>query len=165
MSFIEHSDPKVARIGTLALFANADRKSLATLASVADEVMVEAGHTLITQGHHHGEGFVIERGTAVVEVDGEVVAEIPEGEMIGELGLLDPGPASATVKAKTDMTVLVIPSNRFDQIMDENPAMVKAVARELAARLRAMDARPHWQLVGTVRTEVRETVVITEPGS
>ena len=49
------------------------------------------------------------------------------------------GTRSATVRAKTEMKVLLIPYNRFDQVMDENPAMVKGIARELARRLRAMD--------------------------
>ena len=163
MSFTDHADPKIERIGKLPLFASAGRAALATVAEAADEVSVAAGHVLITQGHRHGEGFVIEQGTAEVEIDGEVVAEIPEGEMIGELGLLDPGPATATVRAKTDLTLLVIPANRFDQIMDQNPDMVKAIARELATRLRAMDARPHWELIRTVRTTAARAVIIHSP--
>lgn len=76
-------------------------------------------------------------------VDGEVVAEIPVGEMIGELGMFIRGPASATVRAKTDMTVLVLPHNRVDQSLQENPTAVLGVAKEPAARLRAMDANQH----------------------
>ena len=143
MSLIDHNDPKVARIHGLPLFRDADKKALGHLASAVDEVTIDAGHTLISQGHNHTEGFVIEQGQAEVVVDGEVVAEIPAGEMIGELGMFIRGPASATVRAKTDMTVLVLPYNRVDQILEENPAMVLGVAKELAGRLRAMDAKQH----------------------
>jgi CRP-like cAMP-binding protein len=132
---------KTKRIHNLPFFKSASKGALEHLASAADEVSIEAGHRLISQGQHHNEGFVIESGVAEVEVDGVVVAEIPEGEMIGELAFFDRGPATATVKAKTAMTVLVIPYNRFDQIMDDNPEMVKAIARELAGRLRTMDAK------------------------
>jgi CRP/FNR family transcriptional regulator, cyclic AMP receptor protein len=134
-------DSKVSRIQAISFFRDADKKALEHLESAADEVTVPAGHTLIEQGHNHNEGLIVESGTAEVIIDGEVVAEIPEGEIIGELALLARGPASATVRAKTDMRLLVIPFNRFDQIMNENPAMVKAIARDLAIRLRAMDAR------------------------
>lgn len=134
-------DKKVARIQAISFFRNADKKALEHLESAADEVTVPAGHILIEQGHHHNEGMIVENGTAEVLLDGAVVAEIAEGEVIGELAMLDRGPATATVRAKTGMTLLVIPFNRFDQIMEDNPAMVKAIAHDLAIRLRAMDAR------------------------
>ncbi|MEZ5230647.1 MAG: hypothetical protein R2710_29440 [Acidimicrobiales bacterium] len=35
---------------------------------------------------------------------------------------------------------MVIPHNRFDQILDDNPALTKAVAKKLAMRLHEMDA-------------------------
>ncbi|MEM7340567.1 MAG: cyclic nucleotide-binding domain-containing protein [Actinomycetota bacterium] len=138
---IRHPNPKVERLSRLPLFAQADAKALTTVASAADEVAVPSGRALITQGHRHAEGFVIVSGTVEVEIDGEIVAEISDGEIVGELGLLDPGPATATVRAKTDLDVLVIPANRFSQIMDEVPSLVRAIANELARRLRAMDAR------------------------
>lgn len=134
-------DRKATRIQALSFFRQADKKALEHLESAADEVNVPAGHTLIEQGHIHNDGMIVEQGTAEVVIDGSVVAEIGEGQIIGELALLARGPATATVRAKTDMTLLVIPFNRFDQIMDDNPAMVKGIAHDLAARLRAMDAR------------------------
>jgi CRP-like cAMP-binding protein len=131
------NDRKATRIQAISFFRDADKKALEHLESAADEVNVPAGHTLIAQGHMHNEGMIVEQGTAEVVIDGNVVAEIGEGQIIGELALLAPGPATATVRAKSDMTLLVIPFNRFDQIMDDNPAMVKAIAQELAGRLRA----------------------------
>ncbi len=141
MGMYVSKDTKVARIKAISFFRDADRKALEHLESAADEVSVPAGHVLIEQGHNHNEGLIVEAGTAEVVIDGNAVAEIGAGEIIGELALLARGPATATVKAKTDMTLLVIPFNRFDQIMNDNPAMVKGIARDLAARLRAMDAR------------------------
>lgn len=138
---VRHQDPKAKRIQELDCFAQADRKALRHLVSATDEVDIEAGHTLISAGHNHEEGFVVERGRAEVIIDGLVVAEIGEGQMIGELSMFDRQPASATVRAKTDMTLLVLPYNRVEQILDDNPAMVRAVAKGLAARLRATDAK------------------------
>jgi CRP/FNR family transcriptional regulator, cyclic AMP receptor protein len=137
------TNPKEARIQAIPMFADADRKALERLVEPADEVTVPAGHVLTQQGQHHHELFIIESGTAEVVVDGKTVADIPAGQMIGELSLFDRGSASATVRAATEMTLMVLPYNRVDQIMDDNPTMVRAVAAELAARLRAMDARAH----------------------
>lgn len=136
-----HNDAKIDRLHASKLFARCDKKALTDLASAVDEVSVASGRTLFTQGSRHNEAYVIQSGTAEVLVDGNVVGEIPAGELIGEISLFDPGPASATVQAKTDMELLVIPHNRFAQILDQTPGLAAAIARELAVRLRNTDAR------------------------
>ncbi len=135
------TDPKEERLKKLPLFKGADERAIDHLASAADEVTVAADHVLIRQGHHHQEMFVLESGSAVVEIDGTRVADIPAGEFVGELGYFNQGPASATVKTAEESVVLVIPYNRFEQILDDNPRMVRAIAAELAERLEATDLR------------------------
>ena len=134
-----HEDAKVGRLKAIPLFADASRTALRHLATAADEVSVPVGTTLIHQGHDHHEGYVVVTGIVDVVVDGEKVAEVGEGEMIGELGLFGQRPASATVKAQTPVEALVIPYNRFDQILDDNPSLTKTIATKLAARLHGMD--------------------------
>ncbi|MGI9599393.1 MAG: cyclic nucleotide-binding domain-containing protein [Acidimicrobiales bacterium] len=134
-------DVKERRLAGLRLFRGADAKAIRHLASAADEVSVGAGHVLIRQGHNHQELYIIESGGAVVEVDDEQVAEIPAGELIGELGYFVRTTASATVTTSADSTVMVIPYNRFAQILGENPGLVLTIATELAERLHAMDVR------------------------
>lgn len=135
------SDPKEDRLRRLALFKGADREAIDHLASAADEVTVGAGHTLINQGHHHQEMYVLESGGAVVEIDGNQVAEIAAGEFVGELGYFNRSAASATVKTSVESEVLVIPYNRFEQILDDNPHLVRAIAAELADRLQQTDLK------------------------
>lgn len=135
------SDAKEERLRRLALFKGADRQAIDHLASAADEVTVKAGHTLITQGRHHQEMFVLESGSAMVEIDGQKVADIPAGEFVGELGYFTRGPASATVKTTAESEILVIPYNRFEQILDDNPQLVRTIVAELAERLQATDLR------------------------
>ncbi len=133
-------DPKSKRLRAIPFFAEADEQALSHLLSAADEVQVKAGHDLINEGHHYGEGYVVVSGTIGVFVGGEEVAEIGPGELIGELALLTRDVvSSATVIAKTDAELLVIPYNRFDQILEDNPALVRTIATQLAHRLRAMD--------------------------
>ncbi len=133
------SDGKADRLRNLPMFKGADNEAIEHLASAADEVTVQPGHTLISQGRHHQEMYVLEKGTAGVEINGDQVAEIPAGEFVGELGYFTKAPATATVKTLTECTLLVIPYNRFEQILEDNPAMVRAIAAELAERLQATD--------------------------
>lgn len=136
-------DAKIDRIHQTPLFRRADRKALHDLAHVLDEVDVAAGQAVITQGHQHRESYIIERGTLGVFVDDDEVAEIPTGEMVGEIALLAPGPATATVRTKSDATLLVIPHNAFHQVLADAPDLYRHIATELAHRLRAMDAQHH----------------------
>ncbi len=134
------SDAKIDRLRSIELFKHADKKALTHLASAADEATLSAGTRLLTEGHLHNEGYVIVSGSVEVTVGGDVVAEIPAGELIGELALLTAkSVASATVTATTETSVLVIPYNRFDEILDDNPALTKAIATQLANRLIKMD--------------------------
>ncbi len=131
------SNPKKDRLLELRLFQGADDTALDHLASAVDEVTVDAGHTLITQGSHHSEIIVLASGSATVEIDGSKVADIPAGEFVGELSFFNRGMASATVKAAERSDIMVIPYNRFNQILDDNPRLVRAIAAELAERLEA----------------------------
>lgn len=133
-------DPKLERLHAAPLFAACDKKELERLAQAIETIDIEAGRTLIRQGSHNHEAFVIESGEADVFVDDTHVATIPAGEMVGEIGMLTRMTASATVKAKTDMTVLLIPHQRFDSIAADTPGLGMAIAKELAARLHATDA-------------------------
>ena len=135
------SDPKAERLRKISLFKGADDTAIEHLASAADEVTVEAGHALIRQGHHHQEMYVLESGSATVEIDGTKVADIPAGEFVGELSYFNRGAASATVKTAEQSVVLVIPYNRFEQILEDNPRLVRAIAAELADRLEATDLK------------------------
>lgn len=133
------SDAKAERLRNLPLFKGAGDEAIQHLASGADEVTVEAGHTLISQGRHHQEMFVLESGEAVVEIDDIQVAKVAAGEFVGELGYFTKAPASATVRTVAECRLLVIPYNRFAQILDDNPRMVRAIVVELAERLQAAD--------------------------
>lgn len=142
MSFLHH-DAKVDRIAELPLFKRADRKALEHVAQAADEVEIEAGKVLIREGTFHGDGYVIESGSMTVSVDGQDVATVPAGEMVGEMSLFGHGPASATVTTAEKTVALVIPNNRFDQMLDEVPGLAKALAIHLSERLFEMDQRAH----------------------
>lgn len=138
-----HHDAKVERISKLPLFKNAGQKAIEHVATAADEVTLEAGRVLIKQGTHHNECFIVEKGTLTVSIDGETVATIGAGETVGELSVFGHSPASATVTTAEDVVALVIPDNRFDQILDEVPGLAKSIAIHLAERLYEMDKRSH----------------------
>merc|ERR1719272_784928 len=74
------------------------------LAKACVNVTFEPGTKIITQGDEGDEFFVIKSGTAKVEVNGNMVATLKEGDYFGENALLrdDPRNASIICQAKID---------------------------------------------------------------
>jgi hypothetical protein len=76
---------------------------------------VEQGKALMQQGDEGNELYLLLDGIVDVEVDGDVVAEIGPGALLGERALLEGGKRTATVWATTPLRVVVIPRDAIDE--------------------------------------------------
>ena len=63
------------------------------------------------------------------------------GDMIGEMGVLDENPRSATVLAVTPADLVVMSKNDFKQCLAENFDVALHIMRSLVARLRSADRK------------------------
>jgi len=73
-----------------------------------------AGQALLEQGAPGTEVYVILDGIFVVEVNGEPVAEIGPGAIVGERAALEGGSRTATLRATTAARVAEVPSEGLD---------------------------------------------------
>jgi cyclic nucleotide-binding protein len=71
---------------------------------------LDEGETLVEQGAEGHDLFLLLDGVLGVEVDGESVAEMGPGTMLGERASLEGGIRTATLRAVTPCRVAVIPS-------------------------------------------------------
>jgi hypothetical protein len=76
---------------------------------------LDAGGALMKQGEEGRELFLLLDGVVDVEVDGDVVAEIGPGALLGERALLEGGTRTATVWATTPVRAVVIPPDAVDE--------------------------------------------------
>jgi hypothetical protein len=76
---------------------------------------LEQGDALMTEGEEGRELLLILDGTVDVEVNGDVVAEIGPGALLGERALLEGGKRTATVWATSPLRVVVIPPDAIDE--------------------------------------------------
>jgi hypothetical protein len=90
---------------------------------------LEQGEALVRQGEPGRDLFLVLDGLLDVEVDGDVVAEVGPGALLGERALLEGGARTATVWAATEARVAVVPAEQVDE----------AVLPELAKAHRAED--------------------------
>jgi CRP-like cAMP-binding protein len=110
---------------------------LQQIAQLSRAVHVPVGHTLCEQGQIPLDCMLVESGRADVIVGARRVATIGPGETIGEMGVLDRSPRSATVVASTPMRVRVIDAPDLDVLMQRAPTFTRALLRELSARVRS----------------------------
>jgi Cyclic nucleotide-binding domain len=76
---------------------------------------LEAGETLVEQGAPGDELYLVLDGVLAVEIDGEEVAEIGPGAIVGERALLEGGTRTATLSVRTRCRVAVIPGELIDR--------------------------------------------------
>lgn len=104
-----------------------------------DIVRIPAGQTLFAEGEAGRRMFVLTTGTAEVIVNNRVVETLQHGNIVGEMGLVSPGPRSATVVASSDCEFVAIDEKRFHYLVQQTPFFATQVMRVLAERLRAAD--------------------------
>ncbi|MCK6405435.1 MAG: cyclic nucleotide-binding domain-containing protein [Rhodocyclaceae bacterium] len=102
-------------------------------------IVVEAGKPLFVEGDEGHQMFVLTVGSAEVIVKNRVVETLYPGNIVGEMGLVSPGPRSATVVAKTRCEFVAIDEKRFQYLVQQTPFFATQVMRVLAERLRATD--------------------------
>lgn len=76
---------------------------------------VKAGKTLVEQGSPGDELFLLLDGVLAVEVDGDVLAEVGPGALLGERAILEEGRRTSTLRAVTPCRVAVAPADAVDR--------------------------------------------------
>jgi len=99
-----------ARLQKIPVFAGLSDDELRHVAQLAAEVSVEAGKELVREGDYAYDVLAIEEGTARVERDGRVVAELGPGDVVGEMGVLERSQRNATVVSISPMLLVTLTS-------------------------------------------------------
>jgi CRP/FNR family transcriptional regulator, cyclic AMP receptor protein len=139
--FRKGRDAKLELLGNVRLFSPCNKRELARIAALVDEVEAPKGKVLVRQGDTGQECFVIVEGKAKATIRGKGTAMLGPGSFFGEMSLLDRGPRSATVTAETDMRLLVLGSREFSALINEVPPVAVRIMRGLAERLRSAEPR------------------------
>jgi CRP/FNR family transcriptional regulator, cyclic AMP receptor protein len=125
---------KAELIGSIPLFGGCSKKELAAVASIADEIDLAEGATLVRQGDRGREAFVIVEGTTRVTRNGRKVTDLGAGDVVGEMALVTDLPRNATVTATSAVHLLVVTERAFRRLMRDMPALAITVLRTVARR-------------------------------
>ncbi len=130
-------DERVERLGAVPLFTGCSEKQLQFIATRVEDLDFAAGTVLTEQGQSGGEFFIVLSGEAEVRRDGAVADTIRPGDFFGEIALLDNGPRTATIVAKTPMRCLVLSPRQFQDVLHQDAEIAVTLLHAVTRRLRA----------------------------
>lgn len=88
------------------LLGRLDDVDIEWMISAGERKYFEAGQVLMREGVASSELLILTEGMVDISVKGNVITTLGIGEIIGEIGLLDSRPPTATVIAQGDVRVL-----------------------------------------------------------
>jgi CRP-like cAMP-binding protein len=123
----------------VSLFSSMQHRDLESVERMADTVDIPAGRTLLRQGDHGNEMYVIASGSVRVERGGKEIATLGPGQAFGEMSLLSEGPRLATVTTLEPVTAFVIGHREFHTLLADSPELRQCILDNLAKRIRMLD--------------------------
>ncbi len=107
----------------------------AEVVALSEWVDLEAGAMLFAEGDHSDAGYLVVSGRLAVSQGGVHLGEVGRGEIVGELGLIERAPRSATVAALRDTTLARFDVDAFRTLTAAHPTLMLQLARTILARI------------------------------
>ena len=130
------------------IFGELSLEDMKDLYRVAQQVVIPEGATVLEKGAQGSGLFVLLEGTVDVfsgpEPDAKRLNTLGPGSHLGEISLIQDGPTSAHVRARTAVRALRITRAGFQHYLDTHESaalrIYRLFTRNLAARVRALSA-------------------------
>ncbi len=123
------------------IFNGMTETELDEVAQLCTERKLQLGEKITTQGEINDDLYIVTEGFVEVllnESQGEahIIVSLGEGQIIGEMALVDQGPRSATVRASVEPTIIqVIHREDFEELCSRNNHIGYIVMRNIAMDL------------------------------
>lgn len=133
---------KLRKITALEFF---EEKDLHGLLKLSKAVKYEPGDIIIREGQQENWIYFILSGKIGIQKEGETIGVLKrQGDIFGEMGIVDGSPRSATIIAIEETACLAIDTSYANQLSDKdriafNCILYQVFSRVLAARLRMAD--------------------------
>lgn len=153
----------------LAELADTTDSDLVTEAAAGFELLdLPAGGVVFSEGDPAAEAFLVVSGRlAATRRDDDGVIElgrVGRGQVVGESGLLDRSPRSATVRATRDSVLARIDEPAFERLLTRHPRVMARVTRQIVDRMvrpAGRDPRATSSLAVAVTADTNTRVVTT----
>jgi CRP/FNR family cyclic AMP-dependent transcriptional regulator len=129
-------DQRTDLLRRVPLFEGCSDKELEFISTRVEDMEFAAGRVLCEEGQGGADFFIVLSGTADVKRAGKTIGTMREGDFFGEIALIDHGPRSATVLARTPMRCLVLGPSQFQDVLRENADIARQLLYAVTKRLR-----------------------------
>jgi len=99
------------------------------------------GATLMREGQAGTCLYVVKQGSILVHIGQTVLERVPMGGTFGEMAVVDQSPRMASATAETDCELLAIDRASFIEAVKREPQLATTMLRDVAERLRHMNAQ------------------------
>jgi CRP/FNR family transcriptional regulator, cyclic AMP receptor protein len=107
---------------------------LAALAARGQEQDAPEGQVLVREGASGGSLFVILSGSVAVTRGGRRIGRLGEGDLLGEVAMLDGGPRTASAVVESDARLLVVPASAVHELVEQRPTLRAALEQAAGER-------------------------------
>lgn len=107
---------------------------------MVDSIQVKKGELLFSEGDFANCMFIVRSGEFdVVISNGQIetaVARYGPGHLIGEMSLFDRRPRSATIRAVSDASAVILPYDKLEEQLRSMPEWVQVTLKTLSEKIR-----------------------------
>ncbi len=141
-SYLEGQDQVIMRIKALPIFRQYAKEKLKGLLRLSKVRQYKPHEIIIEEGSDEKWIYFILSGSVQVEKDGNIVAMLGKsGDIFGEMGFLEEGPRSSTIRSITNTICLAVDGSYLLRLQEDghdsfHAAIYKMFAQILAHRLR-----------------------------
>jgi CRP-like cAMP-binding protein len=128
---------KVIILKTVRIFAGTPDQILTEVALLLDEVQHRAGEAVFAEGDPGDCMYIIVDGEVRVHDGKRTLNHLSQGDVFGEMALLDSQPRVASVTAVQDTRLLHLEQEPFYELMDDRIEVARGIIQVLSQHLRA----------------------------
>lgn len=127
---------KVLFLKSIDLFSQIPSEDLSQIALITDELHIDEGEEIFHEGDPGDTLYFIIEGSVRIDSGGEELAVLSTRQVFGEMALLDSEPRSATATSTTDIRLLKIHRDDFNEILAQKAEIAQGIIKVLTRRLR-----------------------------
>jgi cAMP-dependent protein kinase regulator/CRP/FNR family cyclic AMP-dependent transcriptional regulator/cGMP-dependent protein kinase 2 len=124
----------VSQLKRIPLFAEVPDEALQKIAPFATSEEWPEGKEIVKEGGFSNHFYAIEEGSAKVEREGEHLADLSEGDIFGEQGLLEHSERSATVTSTSDIRLIKIEHWELSRMKKAMPEAYEDLVKKVEER-------------------------------
>ena len=124
----------VSQLKRIPLFSDVPDEALQKIAPFATSEEWPEGKEIVKEGGFSNHFYAIEKGSAKVEREGDHVADLSDGDVFGEQGLLEHSERTATVTSTSDIRLIKIEHWELSRMKKAMPEAYDELVKKVEER-------------------------------